>query len=99
MRTLLRTLLLGGLLGTGAWACFPTPAKADPEDRYWRHYWRWYDQTYRPYYHRRYYSAPPPSYVYPPYSGGTYYYGYGPAPAYPYGGGIVIGPTVRYGWW
>src|SRR5437588_12824132 len=100
MKNLLRTLLIGGILGMSLWALAPTPAKADPEDRYWRHYWRWYDNTYRPYYHRRYY-APPPAYAYPPpppaYYGGTTTY-YGPAPAYPYGGGVVVGP-LRFGWW
>ena len=101
MNSLIRKIVLGGLLVTAAFSCTPSPAKADPEDRYWRHYWRWYDSTYRPYYHRRYYYAPPSAYAYPPapYYGGPATY-YGPAPAYPYGSGtIVIGPIVRYGWW
>jgi len=103
MNTLVRRLVLGALLGAAGLCCSPTPAKADPEDRYWRHYWRWYDSTYRPYYHRRFY-APPPAYAYPPavspapYYGGTTTY-YGPAPAYPYSSGAVVGPVVRYGWW
>jgi hypothetical protein len=102
MRLVIQKCLLGVLLGTAVLACAPQPAKADPEDRYWRHYWGWYDNTYRPYYHRRYYLAPPTYYPPPPaapYYGGTTTY-YGPAPAYPYGGtSIIVGPTVRYGWW
>jgi hypothetical protein len=100
MNSLIRKVLLGTLLAAAGLACLPTPAKADPEDRYWRQYWRWYDNTYRPYYHRRYY-APPGPYVYPPhaapYYGGTTYYA--PAPAYPYSNGVIVGPIVRYGWW
>jgi hypothetical protein len=102
MRNLIRKCLLGALLGTAVLSCASPPAKADAEDRYWRHYWRWYDHTYRPYFHRRYYYTAPPAYAYPPpaapYYGGTTYY-YGTAPAYPYGGGVVVGPTIRYGWW
>jgi hypothetical protein len=103
MRSLIQKCLLGALLATAVVACAPTPVKADADDRYWRHYWRWYDSTYRPYYHRRYYHAAPPVYNYPPapvllYGGSTYYSH--PAPMYPYSnGGIVIGPTIRYGWW
>ena len=99
---LLRKLLLCSMLGVAAVSLTPAPAKADAEDRYWRHYWRWYDQTYRPYYHRRYYYAPPSAYGYPPpappayYGGTTYYYG---TPGYPYyGGGVAVGP-LRFGWW
>ncbi len=101
MKTIFRKVVLCGLLGVAVLAIQPTPAKADPDDRYWRNHWGWYDGTYRPYYHRRYYYAPPSTYVYPPapYYGGTTYYNYGPAPAYPYyGGGVVVGP-LRFGWW
>ncbi len=101
MRLWIEKCLLGVLLGSAALVCVPSPLKADAEDRYWRHYWRWYDGTYRPYYHRRFYYAPPSAYAYPPppatYYGGSAYYA--PAPAYPYGGTVIIGPTVRYGWW
>jgi hypothetical protein len=103
MNSLVRKLLLGGLLVAAGLACAPTPAKADPVDPYWRHYWGWYDGTYRPYFHRRYYYAPPSLYGYPPppapYYGGTTYYSPAP-PAFPYAhGGVVVGPVVRYGWW
>jgi len=101
MRLVIQKCLLGVLLGTAVLSCAPKPAQADAEDRYWRHYWRWYDSTYRPYYHRRFYAAP--SYYPPPapyYGGTTTYYGPSPAPAYPYGGtGVIVGPTIRYGWW
>ncbi len=101
MSILIRKCVLGALLGTAILACAAPPAGADAEDRYWRHYWRWYDQTYRPYFHRRYYYVNPP--VYPPTPvplyGSSTYYSY-PAPTYPYSnGGIVVGPTIRYGWW
>lgn len=102
VKHLLRKLLLVAVLGTSLSALAPGSVQADSEDRYWRHYWRWYDHTYRPYYHHRYYYTPPPTYAYPPptspfYGAGTTTF-YGPAyPSYT-GGGVVIGP-LRYGWW
>ena len=100
MNGLTRKLLLGALLVAAGLACTPTPARADPYDPYWRQHWGWYDQTYRPYFYRRYYYTPPAVYPAPPvsyYPGTTYY---APAPVYPYAPGrVVVGPIVRYGWW
>lgn len=99
MNSLIRRILVGTLLGA-ALLSIETPAARS--DDYWKHYWRWYDRTYRPYFHRRYFYAPPPV-NYPPAPPGPTYYGNGITtyygPAYPYyGSGIVVGPT-RYGWW
>ena len=98
MRNLFPKLILGALLVVSVLALTPAPTRADPADRYWRHYWNWYDGTYRPYYHRRY-VVPPAAYVYPPAPVAPYGTYYAPAPPY-YGGGVVVGPgVVRYGWW
>ena len=100
MKTFLRKIILGTLLGLSVISVSETTARADD---YWKHYWRWYDRTYRPYFHRRYYApAPPPAYYYPPAPPGPTYYGGGGyttyyGPAYPYYGSVV-GP-MRYGWW
>jgi len=99
MKSLFRKILLGTLLGLSVLSAGAPLARAD---NYWKHYWRWYDRTYRPYFHRRYFRGmPPPAYYPPAVSGPTYYGGayttyYGPA--YPYNGSVVAGP-IRYGWW
>jgi hypothetical protein len=100
-----RKLLLGMLLCASVWGVMPTSAKADA---YWDNHWGWYDRTYRPYYTRRYYVAPPTTTYYygapapAPYYGGTYYYGPSYGYGYPYGtyygGGVQVGP-LRFGWW
>jgi hypothetical protein len=101
MKPFLRKVILGTLLGLSVILAGETAARADD---YWKHYWRWYDRTYRPYFHRRYFNAPPPppAYYYPPAPPGPNYYGGGGyttyyGPAYPYYGSVV-GP-MRYGWW
>jgi hypothetical protein len=95
---LLKATLLAAVLGVSFLASTPA-AKAD-HNPYWRGHWGWYNNTYRPYYHRSYYSNPGYGYYgggyYQPYGyyGNNYYRGGGY-----YGGGAVnVGP-LNIGWW
>lgn len=108
MSTKLKWLLPGLFLALSLTAFDAGSARADD---YWGRHWGWYDNTYRPYYQRRY-STPyygnryyGPTY-YPPQT--TYYYsqprsyyvGPGPFGGY-YGGGpgnVQVGP-LQFGWW
>ena len=103
----LKATLLATVLGVSFFAMAP---KAEAHNPYWRNHWGWYNNTYRPYYHRNYYYGP--SYYsgayYSPY-GGYYNRGYGGYGGY-YGGtdvgvgvggagiGVGVGP-VGVGWW
>lgn len=52
MLSLLRSVLIIAVLGAGASVFAPEPGQAD--DGYWKNYWRWYDNDYRPHYYRQY---------------------------------------------
>jgi hypothetical protein len=86
----------------------PTASAQNP---YWNNHWRWYDNTYRPYY-QRYYNGPSyygrsyygpsyygtsPGYYYSPPSGYYNNYYYGPGYVQPYAG-VRVGP-MSFGWW
>jgi hypothetical protein len=88
MNALLRTLILGIAAAGALVVLAPAPVQADDDD-YWDGYWSWYDGTYRPYYHRRYYSARP-RYYDDGYYGDGYY-------DRSYSGGYYYGPRYRYG--
>lgn len=97
MRSLWSKLLLGFVLAASAVSGM-APARADD---YWDGHWRWYDNSYRPYYQRHYYRNPyyGSGYRYngpSPYYGRRYYYS--SDPYYQRGGGAQIGP-LRFGWW
>ena len=107
MNRLFRNVLLGAVLTAATLSLWPAPAYADADD-YWDQHWRWYDRTYRPYYHRRYYYVAPP--VYSNSAGPPNYYNNYQAPGTPYYGGAYYGPTyypsngvivgpLRFGWW
>ena len=72
MRNLLRFLILSAMAGLSL-TMAQSVARAD-EDEYWGGYWKWYDNTYRPYYGR------PHSLRYGP-SQPTLYYGHAPPAA------------------
>ena len=110
MRSFLRILLAGVVMGGVLFVANPKPAQADD---YWDGYWSWYDNTYRPYYQRYYRPAPRYyndgyydgyGYYYP---GQRYYYNYPGeyygTPRFGYrnypdgGGSIRVGP-LRFGW-
>lgn len=105
MKSLMRTCLLGAIIGLSFLTIGPTRAQADD---YWDGYWGWYDNTYRPYYYRQYYRSPyyggayyGPSYYGPSYYGGAYYggypsYGYYGYPGYRYGGAYYGTPNIGY---
>jgi len=106
MNSLWRKLILGALLAMAG--AFGTSAAVRADDDYWVNHWRWYDNSYRPYYHRNYYG--------PYYGGGAYGYGpgvyYGGSYSGPYyrsyyypggtayypGNQVQVGP-LRFGWW
>lgn len=98
MKSTCKKLLLGAILAASAATLGTSAARADD---YWDGHWRWYDNSYRPYYQRHYYRSPY-------YGGGYRYYGpspyygngyYAPPPTYYYpGGGVQVGP-LRFGWW
>jgi hypothetical protein len=97
MNRILILALLLAVIGGGL-----TFAPASHAQDYWNNYWGWYDNTYRPYYHR-YTYRPYADYGYlqPSYGG---YYDYGYAPRYydyggyrPYGGQVQVGP-FSFGW-
>lgn len=103
MNHISRKLILGAVLAISAVTVGTSAARADD---YWDGHWRWYDNSYRPYYHRHYYRSPyfggsyryygPSQYYGPsPYYGNGYYYG--PNYYYP-GNGVQVGP-LRFGWW
>lgn len=52
MLSLLRSVLIIAVLATGASVFAQGPRPTD--DGYWKNYWRWYDNDYRPYYSRQY---------------------------------------------
>ena len=86
-----RIFLLSAIVAGSLLALCPAPASADD---YWNGYWGWYDNTYRPYYTRRYYSGPAYGYYAPAPAYGYYGPGYyGPAYA-PYGGAYYGGPAA-----
>lgn len=98
---LLKATLLVAVMGVTLLSGVPA-AKAD-HNPYWRGHWGWYNNTYRPYYHRNYYYGP--GYYggayYQPYSGysaGYYSPGYGYGGYYGGGVGVGVGP-VNIGWW
>ena len=102
MNRLWSKLLLGALLAISAAQFTASSSKADD---YWDGHWRWYDNSYRPYYQRHYYRNPYGGYRY--YGPSTYYgngyynggyYNAPPAYYYPGGGGVQVGP-LRFGWW
>lgn len=97
--SLLKKALLLAVLGVSLYTAIPTSAKAD-HNPYWRNHWGWYNNTYRPYYHRSYYYSPG---YYGGYYGGGYPYGYYGGRGY-YGGGYYGGGSVNVGplnigWW
>jgi hypothetical protein len=110
MHKLSCSLLLVSIMGIACLAIAPQPAQAQD---YWTNHWAWYDNVYRPYYYRSYYSSPGfysgPSYSYGPgYAYGPGYYGtpyrsYYGAPGVGYGrmyGGrqaVNVGP-LTFGW-
>ena len=107
MSHMFRNLLVGAIVTAAVSALWPSSAGADADD-YWNQHWRWYDRTYRPYYHRRYYNVVPPQTYYN--SGPPNYFRNYPAPGTPYYGGAYYGPTyyppngvvvgpLRFGWW
>ncbi len=97
MCILFRRMAISTLLAAGAMLA-TAQAKADVQDGYWRTHWNWYDSTYRPYYHHRYYT---PGYVYPshpvPYFGWNPYYT--PPPVRSYADPLPGEHVVRFGWW
>jgi hypothetical protein len=111
MTNIARKLVLGAILAASAATLGTTAVRADD---YWNGHWRWYDNSYRPYYQRHYYSSPYYGGGYRTYYGPSPYYGngynYGPAaPTYYYGNGytypnyypgpgVQVGP-LRFGWW
>jgi len=52
MLSLLRSVLIIAVVGAGASVLAPAPSQAD--DGYWKNYWRWYDNDYRPHYYNQY---------------------------------------------
>jgi hypothetical protein len=56
----LKIALLLAVIGGGLAV---TPAASQAQD-YWNSYWGWYDNTYRPYYHRQYSYRPYTDYGY-----------------------------------
>jgi len=51
----IRRVLIGSLLSISLFGAIQSNATAQTRTvEYWPGYWRWYDQTYRPYYHRYY---------------------------------------------
>jgi hypothetical protein len=106
-----RLFLLSAVVAGSLPALCPAPASAD---EYWPGYWGWYDNTYRPYYARRYaYSGPGYSYYAPAPAYGPAYYGPGYSGYAPYGTyygapaagvGVYPGGTavrvgpMRFGW-
>jgi hypothetical protein len=101
MTTCVRRALLGSLLSISLFGAIQSNATAQTRTvEYWPGYWRWYDQTYRPYYHRYYgptvYEPVPQPY----YNGSGYYTPYytAPTPAPYYAPGVRVG-RVRFGWW
>ncbi|MHB0958548.1 MAG: hypothetical protein ACYC6N_08785 [Pirellulaceae bacterium] len=50
MSRILKTILWSGLAALSL--TIVTPVDSQAADRYWQNYWRWYDNDYRPYYHR-----------------------------------------------
>jgi hypothetical protein len=112
MNRFFRRLLLGALVTLTLYGANSSTVTAQRTVEYWPGYWHWYDNTYRPYYHRYYGPTnSSPAYSGPAYSGPTYYdtappayYG-GNAPYYTpyytrpyYGNGVQVGP-LRFGWW
>ena len=103
MRTTVYCLAFSAALGAFLFdPALSTANAADQEEGYWGHYWRWYDETYQPYYNRRFLNRRGPGYVYPN-ATLPYYYGghttYGPSPTYPYTNRSVPDPGLRLGWW
>jgi hypothetical protein len=103
MKTLIRHLAVAAVLGASLIGPSAPAAKAeDQEEGYWGHYWKWYDETYQPYYNRRFSDRRGPGYVYPNVAT-PYYYGghttYGPSPTYPYTSRAVPDTGLCLGWW
>jgi hypothetical protein len=87
MKRILRSLLLASVAAVSLGAIAPAPVQAQD---YWSNHWNWYDNTYRPYYYRSYYSNPG-YYSAPGYSN----YGPGYSPGY-YGQGTYGTPYRNY---
>lgn len=109
MTRFIRTILCAAIAATALTFAAPTTAQADHRDKYWNHYWKWYDGHYRPYYQRHYrhrgwdddYGYRQRRYYrdYRDYYGGGAYYG---TPNFGYrdygaGGAVRVGP-LRV-WW
>ena len=96
MFRLIRTITLTGLIGIGCLIGSPDTAEAKRQrGNYWRGYWNWYDNSYRPYRYRRgfrnrYYRNNRYYRPYRNYRGRNYLYR-------PYRNSIQLGP-LRFNW-
>ena len=103
-----RVLLCAAVAATAITFAAPSTAQADHRDDYWNDYLKWYDGSYRPYYHHRQrrhwrydddYGRRGRPYYRDGYYGGAYYgtpnFGY--RDYYGSGGSVRVGP-LRFGW-